>query len=425
MFLSTDYWYGYDLLSESAEEGVDYGSINKQTEARHLDYSKHFLNVHTLQHILENMFAITELPMVFIDSNGMIVARTELYEICERCPAAGDTLSIRCIEKQVQKMHTATPICKKSKCPGGLCISSKSISSNRMNLGSFYFVQYLESPFDYDRVRKAAVKHWPDNEVFLRELEKIPVMQEEQLRAIAELLIQLTNNDSLTTVSAGIVHEITQPVNSIRVAADGILYWYKRGQQIDIVEAMEKLEQISIEVSRMERIIKYIRSLAESRHQIEKTTCDLNQTAITAVSYLNEPLINHNINIKLDLDHRIPSIMANNSCLEEVFINLINNAIQALAKSDKALKEILCSTQLDNKQIILEIADNATGINEDISEAVFEPFYSTKDQGEGMGLGLFIVRAIVSELGGWVAVTNNPRGGATFRISLPVTNGTG
>ncbi|MGE5418303.1 MAG: PocR ligand-binding domain-containing protein [Acidobacteriota bacterium] len=385
-----------------------------------MNQAKNFLNVTTIQHMLDNMFAVTGLSSMFIDSNGVIMAKTEFYRICQICHFTDEDSSLPCIESQIFKMHRMRKKPKKFKCQNGLNTYSLPLNINGGYIGSLYFVQFYESPIDHDRFL-LRVQHDCNDEDLSREMNKIPVIHDSQLRAIAQLLNQLVSNISLAAISAGIVHEITQPVNSIKVAADGILYWYKRGQRIDISDAMTKLEQISSEVKRIEQIIKYIRSLAESGHQMDKMSCNINEIFMTVLSKLYGLLSPHDVTVTCNLDSYIPDIEANTSLLEEVMINLITNAIQALIKSSKVSKELICSTRLDQMQIIIEVADNAIGIKEEIVPNMFDPFYSTKNHGESLGLGLFIVHAIVSDLGGSIDVENNTYGGATFRVRFPLT----
>jgi C4-dicarboxylate-specific signal transduction histidine kinase len=100
-------------------------------------------------------------------------------------------------------------------------------------------------------------------------------------------------------------------------------------------------------------------------------------------------------------------------------VNLLVNAMQALDTVTQADKEIMCRSGLDQGSVVLEVSDNATGIGDEIKNSIFEPFFSTKQAGEGMGLGLSIVHTIVSGCNGEIRAGNNEKGGATFRLEFP------
>lgn len=105
--------------------------------------------------------------------------------------------------------------------------------------------------------------------------------------------------------------------------------------------------------------------------------------------------------------------------LEEVVINLIINAMQALVASGREEREVFIRT-CHGANVILEISDNATGIGAEYMDKVFDPFFTTKEAGEGMGIGLSITHSFVTSLGGRINATNNDKGGATFWVEFPV-----
>jgi len=224
---------------------------------------------------------------------------------------------------------------------------------------------------------------------------------------------------SLGIMSAGIAHEINQPLNSIKVLTDGMLYWHKRGQSQDLNKIFENLQKISAQAGRIDEIIKHMRSFVNNERTIQFAPCRLNEAVYGALDMLERQLSAHGIVVEKALSDNLPAVYGNESRLEEVVINLLVNAMQALDTVSRAEKTIYCSTWLEGEKVVLEISDNATGISSEIKNYIFEPFFSTKKAGEGMGLGLSIVQSVIFSFNGEIKVTNNEKGGTSFRIELP------
>ena len=241
----------------------------------------------------------------------------------------------------------------------------------------------------------------------------------EEKRRLREQAARAQRLATLSTMSAGIAHEINQPLNSIKVITDGMLYWHKRDRFPEPDKVVENLRKISANVGRIDEIVKYIRSFVRAEHTAKMEPCSLNDALEGAMKVLASQMSSHGIVIRKELSGDLPLVLGNINRLEEVVINLLVNAMQALDTVSKTEKEISCRTGSVGEKVFLEISDNATGVSEEIKEDIFEPFYSTKQAGVGMGLGLSIVQTIVSSFKGLIEVSNNEKGGATFRVELP------
>ena len=134
---------------------------------------------------------------------------------------------------------------------------------------------------------------------------------------------------------------------------------------------------------------------------------------------IGSQLSSHGIKLKKSLQDALPAVLGENLRLEEVVVNLLVNAMHALNGTGKKEKVINIATRA-GKKVILEISDNATGINKKIKDKIFDPFFTTKGVGVGMGLGLSIVHSIVTSFNGKIHVEANEMGGATFRVEFPV-----
>lgn len=230
---------------------------------------------------------------------------------------------------------------------------------------------------------------------------------------------------SLAALSAGVAHEINQPLNAIKLLADGSLYWYKKGVNHDREKIIDVLEKISEQAGRIDEIIKHMRSFADLGEG-DLVFCSINDAVNNTLRLLGSQLSSHGVSLTIELSDGLPPVLGTPRRLEEVVINLLVNAMQALDRKEPPNKEIVCATWQEGERVFLEVSDNAFGIHEDVCKHLFEPFFTTKP-GEGMGLGLPLVQSIIESYGGRVTAFNNSSGGATFRVELPAaeTGGAG
>lgn len=222
----------------------------------------------------------------------------------------------------------------------------------------------------------------------------------------------------LGTMAAGISHEINQPLNSIKVISGGILYLYKQGKQLDTEEFIESMKEISSQADRITNIIKHLQSFIR-RDENRLVPCNMNASVENSLALVSRQLAVHGITVQKQFQENLPPVLATPIGLEEIIVNLLLNAIQALDTLDKKNKEISIQTHFSTA-VILEISDNGPGIDPKLGKTIFESFTSTKIHGENLGLGLAIVNTIVTSYLGTVDVTSNELSGATFTISLPV-----
>jgi PAS domain S-box-containing protein len=247
---------------------------------------------------------------------------------------------------------------------------------------------------------------------------------EQEMLQAREAVVRAERLSSLGVMAAGIAHEINQPLNSLKVAADGILYWHGQGKTPTLARIMENLGKISKQADRIDNIIKHIRLFVRSSQPGRPEPCDLNAAVGEALSLIGAQLAAHGIAVKTRLAARVPAILANETQLEEVVINLLVNAMQSLDTVDRPGKSIAIASGWQKGEVYLEIRDNGPGISSQIKSKVFEPFFTTKPAGEGMGLGLSIVHSIVGSYGGRIIIKGARRDrGAAFRITFPACAG--
>lgn len=228
---------------------------------------------------------------------------------------------------------------------------------------------------------------------------------------------------SLAALVAGITHEVSQPLNAIKVLTDGMLYWFQQGRMPEPDEIKAKLKRISDQADRASQIIKYVRSLIRDEQPPDPMVpCNLNQVVGRALGLVDSQLRAHGIIIKKSLADSLPPILGDRMRLEEVMINLLINSMQALDDVTLKEKEIVVKTQYEKNNVIVEISDNGSGLDEGITDKLFEPFVTTKSARGGMGLGLSYVYSIVEAHNARIEGRNNDYRGATFRLEFPVTS---
>lgn len=242
---------------------------------------------------------------------------------------------------------------------------------------------------------------------------------EESQRAIREQQARLERLASLSALSAGIVHEINQPLHAIRVLVEGQLFWSARGKAITQDDMQQALRGTMAQLQRVDDIVQHIRSFAALDQKVETTACDLNLIVQAALQLLGAKITKNNIRKTLELATPLPLVLGNAHRLEEVVANLLLNAVQAFDQAATTDKELRCRTYSGGDMVVLEIDDNATGIAPEHVGRIFEPLFTTKTASEGMGLGLSLAQTVLGSCGGAIAAENNARGGATFRVRLP------
>lgn len=234
--------------------------------------------------------------------------------------------------------------------------------------------------------------------------------------------LKLYHEDRLTalgTMAAGVAHELNQPLNSILVTSDSLLYSLDNGLPITTNDLRRGLDLISSQVDRMSNVISNIRNFSREEKEILDESVSISEAVENVLSMIGRQLEVHGITMHKNLTPNLLPIRASLNRMEQVIMNLVNNARQALDECNTREKNIWISVFQDDGRILLKVADNGTGISTHIANKIFDPFFTTKDVGKGTGLGLAITKSIISDLNGTIHFFNNDISGATFEVSLP------
>ncbi len=237
-------------------------------------------------------------------------------------------------------------------------------------------------------------------------------------------LIQASKMSTLGEMATGVAHELNQPLSTIKIGTDFFKNMVREGKKISDEELSLVSEQMAEQVARAVRIIDHLREFGRKAEiQLEKV--NINQPLEGVFTLLKQQLKLRGIEVVLDLKEDLPLIVGDGIRLEQVFIDLVNNARDTMeAKSRQASGVHLDNTLTvrsfeENGLVVVTITDTGMGIPADIRERIFEPFFTTKKVGEGTGLGLSIGYGIVKDYSGTIEVESEVGKGTTFKITFP------
>jgi len=236
-------------------------------------------------------------------------------------------------------------------------------------------------------------------------------------------LIQAGKLATLGTMAAGMAHEINQPLNVIQICSDLILKMIKKGIQIPDDELVMMANDIIDNVARASGVIKHVRDFARQSERDLKKLC-INDPINDVFKVLGHQLTVHSIKVKLDLDPDIPQIRAEHNRLEQVFINLVTNAIDSMdekaEKEEGAVEKTLeIKTYTEDNRVVIKASDTGMGMTDAVKRKIFEPFFTTKETGKGTGLGTSISFGIIKDYSGTIDIQSEHGKGATFIIKFP------
>ncbi len=226
-------------------------------------------------------------------------------------------------------------------------------------------------------------------------------MHSEKLAAVGQLI-------------SGVAHELNNPLTAIL----GYSQLLTSSGQVGPL-AIGYTEKLYKQAQRTHRIVQNLLSFAR-QHKPERMPVRVNAILEDTLALRDYDLRMGKIRVHLDLSKDLPEISADAHQLQQVFLNLINNALDAILENGED-GDLWVRTAEEEQIVFIEFTDSGPGVKD--ASRVFDPFYTTKPVGKGTGLGLSICYGIVTEHGGTILVKNQPTGGATFRVELPLQKG--
>jgi len=230
-------------------------------------------------------------------------------------------------------------------------------------------------------------------------------------------LARVSRLTTLGELTASIAHEVNQPIGAMATNAAACARWLA-AKPPDMAEAQAALANIVSDGKRAGEGITRIRALTK-RQAPRMEPLDVNRKVLEILALAEHELKTHDIVMRADLAPNLPSVAGDRVQLQQVLLNLIVNAIEAMSGvRDRARELNIVTAAKDPGAVVVEVRDSGPGLDEEDTERVFEPFYTTK--GQGIGIGLSISRSIVEAHGGRLWAASNEPYGAVFRFSLPV-----
>ncbi|MFL6662383.1 MAG: sensor histidine kinase, partial [Rhizobacter sp.] len=245
-------------------------------------------------------------------------------------------------------------------------------------------------------------------------LESTVVARTAQLRAAQSDLVHAGKMAALGQMSAGMVHELNQPLTALRTLSDsaGILLEHAR-----IEEVKGNLQRISGMVDRLARLTSRLKTFAH-KSEVPPQPVPLARSIADSQALLGAELKEHDVRVEVDVRPADLGVMADDAAVGSLLINLMRNAIEAMQGAPRRVLRIEARAQGD--RAVLTVADSGPGIRADILARLFEPFVTSKPAGAGLGLGLVISAESVRAAGGTLRAANRDGGGACFTVELPI-----
>ncbi|MBS3763063.1 MAG: PAS domain S-box protein [Planctomycetes bacterium] len=238
-----------------------------------------------------------------------------------------------------------------------------------------------------------------------RELEEA----NENLKRLQDELVQAAKMSSLGRLAAGVAHELNNPLGGIMLYSDLLLEDIPKGDT-----RRPTVEKIADQTSRCRSIVQDLLEFSRPA-QAASRPVDINSLLEEAVNILEGQQVFHNVSSHWKLAEEIPSLTGDPDRLRQAFLNIVLNAVEAM----EGKGELYLRTSVKDGKVTIEIQDSGCGLTEEQQEHLFEPFYTTKET--GTGLGLPVTYGIIERHGGEIEAESEKGQGATFRISLPLT----
>jgi two-component system NtrC family sensor kinase len=232
-------------------------------------------------------------------------------------------------------------------------------------------------------------------------------------RRLQEQLIQSEKMSAVGQLVAGVAHDLNHPLASVLGFADFLLE--SPDVPGNLREPIRVIQQESLRAATIVRnLLGFARKQGHRRHPAAIAPL-LDATLVL----LRNQLMADGVETHVEIESDLPELNLNTNQIQQVFVNLINNASQAIASTGQP-GQIFIRVRLGMNSVIIEFADNGPGVPQELANWVFEPFFTTKPEGQGTGLGLNICQGIVKEHGGRITLTTAPGEGATFAVELPL-----
>ena len=222
---------------------------------------------------------------------------------------------------------------------------------------------------------------------------------------------------SLGRMAAGVAHEINNPLAAISELT-GVVQDVLPGEEASKLEdgelVLDYLERIQNQVERARSVTHRMLGFAR-RMEPRLETVNINQVIEEAYSFVEKEALFNNVKVELDLDESLPLIQSDRTQLQQVFLNLMDNSLDAVEQGGR----IRVSSSVQGANLVVRVSDTGSGVAPEIAGRIFDPFFTTKEPGQGTGLGLSVCHSIMQRLGGSLTLETGQGNGAVFLVSIP------
>src|SRR6266581_2510093 len=269
-----------------------------------------------------------------------------------------------------------------------------------------------QSNLRLENSRKAMIHIMSD----LKETTEEVQQREQELREKQEQLVQAGKLATLGELTTGVAHELNNPLNNIGLFIGNVIDLIELGKG-DPQRILRELHSAMQQVHKATEIISHLRTFGRAA-SVSREPVAINQVISRSLALMHEQLRLRQIKVQLHFPDKDVIVIGNAIQLEQVFINLLTNARDAMTEVTPKAITISCTPQVDMVEI--SVCDTGPGIPIEWQQKIFDPFFTTKEVGAGTGLGLSITYGIIKEHQGTITVENAPNIGALFRIQLPL-----
>ncbi len=284
----------------------------------------------------------------------------------------------------------------------------------KSHIGGYLLARAIR--YSIERKKSASALQMAHDELEIRVEQRTaePKQMQEEATVRQEELAHASRLNTLGEMASGLAHELNQPLMAIIGFTDYCLHEL-RSDRVNSERCVETLQDAAKEAKRAGEIIKRMRRLV-SKRPAQHAPADLNETVVEAVQLLRPGLV---VQVDMALGNDLPKAIIDRVQVQQVIINLAQNAVQAMTNAKSSERRLLlCTGQCDDsEQVFVEVSDTGPGLPQEDLERLFDPFFSRKP--DGLGLGLSISRTIVESHSGKLTVSKNEETGLTFRFTLP------
>ncbi len=271
-----------------------------------------------------------------------------------------------------------------------------------------------QSNLRLENSRKAMIHIMSDLKETTEEVQR----REHELRKKQEQLVQAGKLATLGELTTGVAHELNNPLNNIGLFIGNAIDLIELGlEEANHERILHELHSAMQQVRKATEIISHLRTFGRAA-SVSREPVGITQVIRRALSLMQEQLRLRQIEVQLQVPEEEVIVIGNAIQLEQVFINLLTNARDAIANAERKIIAIACTRQANSVDI--RFGDTGPGIPAGLEQRIFDPFFTTKEVGAGTGLGLSITYGIIKEHQGTISVEHRPDEGALFLIQLPL-----